>query len=227
VSDIKYIIIRQKRKSVSIRILPDLTAEIKCPLLFPGSELKRVIAQKEKWIKEHMETVRERNENKSEFSLNYGDSVLIMAREYPIVSQKGNKVAFDGSKVIMPEGLDVEQIKRAMVKLYKITAKNVLTEKLAKYAKLMGLEPGSIKVNSAKKRWGSCSSSGNINFTWFLILADESSIDYVIVHELAHIIHLNHSDKFWAEVKKIIPEYKLCQNSLKVLQQRLANEDWE
>ncbi|MCX6807530.1 MAG: M48 family metallopeptidase, partial [Patescibacteria group bacterium] len=65
-----------------------------------------------------------------------------------------------------------------------------------------------IRVTSAKKRWGSCSHKGNISFSWRLIMATPSIIDYVIVHELAHLREYNHSKKFWQFVAKIIPYYK-------------------
>lgn len=75
-------------------------------------------------------------------------------------------------------------------------------------AKTMGLAYKSLKINNAKTRWGSCGSSGNLNFTWRLIMAPKKVVDYVIVHELAHLKQMNHSPKFWNEVKLIIPDYK-------------------
>ena len=90
----------------------------------------------------------------------------------------------------------------------------------------MNVTPIAVKVNSAKTRWGSCSGRNSINFSWRLIMADDDVIDYVIVHELAHIKEHNHSDRFWAVVASVLPDYKMRQAKLKILQKKLASEDW-
>ena len=87
-------------------------------------------------------------------------------------------------------------------------AKAILPEKAAFFADLTGVKPAVIKVNSAKKRYGSCSAKGNINFSLFLMDKDERFIDYVVVHELAHLKHLNHSKDFYKFIERYMPDYK-------------------
>ena len=94
-------------------------------------------------------------------------------------------------------------------------------------ALVMGVAPTGIKITGAKTRWGSCSSKNSINFSWRLVMADDEIIDYVIVHELAHIKELNHSPRFWAVVEGTLPDYKSRRSRLKLLQKKLAAEDWE
>ena len=72
----------------------------------------------------------------------------------------------------------------------------------------MGVEPTCIKINSAKKRYGSCSGKNSLNFSLYLMDKDERFIDYVVVHELAHIVHHNHSKEFYALIEKYMPDYK-------------------
>ena len=72
----------------------------------------------------------------------------------------------------------------------------------------MGVSVTNLKINSAKTRWGSMSGKKSVNFSWRLILADDNIIDVVVVHELAHIKQMNHSDKFWAEIEKILPDWR-------------------
>jgi predicted metal-dependent hydrolase len=90
-----------------------------------------------------------------------------------------------------------------------------LRQRVAYYANLTGLTYKSVKINEAKTRWGSCSYTGAINFTWRLILAPERVIDYVVVHELMHLKQPNHSFRFWNEVKNLVPDYKQDEKWLK------------
>lgn len=95
-------------------------------------------------------------------------------------------------------------------------AKIVLPEKVAYYAEKIGVTYGRITIRNQKTRWGSCSSKGNLNFNCLLMKAPEKVQDYVVVHELCHRKQMNHSKDFWAEVEKILPEYKKQEEWLKV-----------
>ncbi len=83
-----------------------------------------------------------------------------------------------------------------------------LPEKLAKYSKLLGVSYNRVSVRCQRSKWGSCSAKGNLNFNCLLMLAPEGVLDYVIVHELCHRRHMDHSKEFWAEVESACPEYK-------------------
>ncbi len=87
-------------------------------------------------------------------------------------------------------------------------AKAVIPEKVIKYAKIMQVEPTSVKINSAKKRYGSCTSNNSLNFSLYLMAKDDIFVDYVVIHELAHIKHHNHSKAFYDFVGEFMPNYK-------------------
>lgn len=91
---------------------------------------------------------------------------------------------------------------------YRRAARKKIVERTAWYAKIMGVTYGRISIRAAKTRWGSCSGEGNLNFHWKLILMPPEILDYVVVHELAHRKQMNHSALFWAEVGKVLPDYK-------------------
>lgn len=91
----------------------------------------------------------------------------------------------------------------------------VIPEKVKKYALILGVDYGRITIRNQRSRWGSCSSKGNLNFNCLLMLFSEEVIDYVVVHELCHRKHMNHSAKFYAEVERVFPEYRKCQKWLK------------
>lgn len=94
-------------------------------------------------------------------------------------------------------------------------ALKVIPERVAYYAPLVGVRYGRITIRNQRSRWGSCSSQGNLNFNCLLMLAPPEVMDYVVVHELCHRKEMNHSDAFWAEVARVLPDYKNRQNWLK------------
>ena len=95
------------------------------------------------------------------------------------------------------------------------TAKKVLPVKVAYYANIMGLKYGRITITGAKTRFGSCSSKGNIAFSYRLMMYPEEAIDYVVVHELAHLKEMNHSPAFYKIIEKVLPDYKERRKLLK------------
>lgn len=101
------------------------------------------------------------------------------------------------------------------IRLLKEKARIVLGEKAAKFAEMMELEYNRISITNAKTRFGSCSSKGNISFSYRLMLYPEAAIDYVVVHELSHLVEMNHSPRFWSVVEKYMPDYKERKKLLK------------
>lgn len=95
-------------------------------------------------------------------------------------------------------------------------AAEVIKSRCRYYAPVMGVSYGTVTIREQKTRWGSCSTKGNLNFNWKLVLMPPEILDYVVVHELAHRIQMNHSAAFWAEVGKILPDYKERRQWLKV-----------
>ena len=95
---------------------------------------------------------------------------------------------------------DIEALKK--------NTEEIIAPRISYYSNLMGLSPNKISISSAKKRFGSCSSQGNINFSFRLALYPQEATEYVIVHELAHLKEMNHSKKFWQIVEKYMPDYK-------------------
>lgn len=91
----------------------------------------------------------------------------------------------------------------------------VIPEKIQHYAPIVGVDYGRITIRNQRSRWGSCSSKGNLNFNCLLMLLPDNVIDSVVVHELCHRKHMDHSVRFYAEVERVFPEYQKCQKWLK------------
>lgn len=224
---IEYTLIRSKRKSIAIHIKKDATLEVRAPHRTSIAEIEKLILLKEKWIKKRLAEIQIKNEKKAEFHLNYGDYLKYKGRKYSIVSLKGNRIGYQNETFYFPDNLNTDQIKDCAVQICKELAKRDLIKKAVEFSKEMKVSPAGIKINSAKTRWGSCSGKNSINFSWRLIMADDYIIDYVVVHELAHIKQHNHSPAFWAVVKEVFPDYKEREKALKKFQKELAFEDWE
>lgn len=94
-------------------------------------------------------------------------------------------------------------------------AKKVIPEKVCYYARLMGVDYGRISIRKQRSRWGSCSREGNLNFNCLLMMAPPEVLDYVVVHELSHRLEMNHSARFWAQVEKVLPNYRVPRKWLK------------
>ncbi len=94
------------------------------------------------------------------------------------------------------------------IKTLREKAKSIIPQKVEYFSRIMGVEPTAVKINSAKKRYGSCSGENSLNFSLYLMDKDEKFIDYVVVHELAHIKHHNHSKAFYAFIERFMPDYK-------------------
>ena len=120
-----------------------------------------------------------------------------------------------------PLSADLSESKR---NVYIRKAKETITKRVSYFARLMGVSYRNITIREQKTRWGSCAANGNLNFNWLLILAPPEVLDYVVVHELCHRREMNHSQAFWKEVEKILPDYRERQKWLKDNGWRLMEE---
>lgn len=102
----------------------------------------------------------------------------------------------------------IAEMSRTEIETLREYARRVLTDKTELFSKIMDLKHGRITITGAKTRFGSCSSKGNISYSYRLMLYPEEAIDYVVVHELAHLKEMNHSKRFYSLVENILPDYK-------------------
>lgn len=105
--------------------------------------------------------------------------------------------------------------KKALEKRYKDAAREYIPKRVDYYQTITGGNYSRISIRSQKTRWGSCSAKGTLSFNWRLMLAPPSILDYVVVHELCHLTHMNHSPAFWQTVEKAFPDYRIARKWLK------------
>lgn len=117
--------------------------------------------------------------------------------------------------------LDDEGIRAALAEFYRALAAEYLPERVRYFARIMGVQPSAVKISNARKRWGSCSGKNSLNFAWRLMMTPPECVDYVVVHELAHIREHNHSPEFWAIVEDVMPDYRRRTKLLRSSQKRI------
>ena len=207
-------LIRSRRRTVGLVINQDAQLIVRAPLWTSLSEIQRIVARKHGWIarKQKLSLVRLPLRSKQFVE---GEEFLFMGETYPLrmVEQGPEKVALNQEFKLSKDV--ASQARHYIQKWYKIQADQYIKEKVSVHARRLELEFASIKINDAKSHWGSCGHKRTLNFTWRLIMAPPRVIDYVIVHELMHIKHRNHSAVFWKDIKALIPDYKKDERWLK------------
>jgi predicted metal-dependent hydrolase len=214
IETIAYSLVRSSRRTVALVIRSDGTLEVRAPRFASVSEIERFIVSKRLWIDKKTHEVKKR-EAKTSQQFTDGGKVLLFGREFKLtVSSKCKRALLRDDHILCPEGGEVI-IRKNLVQLMRREAKKYITDKVDILAKRFGFRYEKVRISSAKTRWGSCSSRGTLSFSYRLITAPEKVIDSVILHELCHTREMNHSKRFYVQLAKVDPEYKLSNTWLK------------
>lgn len=184
-------IIKQKRKTLSLKVDNDWQVIVKVPNYASKKNILDFLEKYKDWILEKQELV---SKNTQKFEV--WEKFLFFWEYFELKFDEKKKFFFD-EKYFYTNLENSEEIKKNFIKFYKKEAKKYIVDKTIEFSKILWLEFKEIKINSAKTRWWSCNSKKNINFSFRLILAPKLSIDYVIIHELSHLKEMNHSRQFW------------------------------
>lgn len=207
-ADVAYQLIRSRRKTISIIVMPDASVVVRAPLRAPKAVIAGFVEQKRRWIADKREIMLKRAEAHRPSEPANGEEFMYLGRRLMLaVSGSVQRVEAVGSTLAFPAAMlgDAEAVLR---RWYIDEAARVVTERVNHWMQRTGIYASSLGVTGARRRWGSCSTNGALNFAWRLVMAPVDVVDYVVVHELAHIEHPNHSKAFWARVAEIMPDYK-------------------
>lgn len=141
-------------------------------------------------------------------------SILYLGKSYPIDVGNHKEIKIQ-EKFLFPQGL-LFRIEKELYVWYTKQAREKITQRVEYYSKIMSAEYLTLTFSDTRSQWGSCSPENNLQFSWRLIMAPLSVLDYVVIHELAHTKEKNHTWKFWSVVKRITPAYKQHMKWLKV-----------
>lgn len=224
---IEYQLIKSNRKTLTITILPTKEVVVKAPRILSDQEIMRMVMQKGKWITDKISQMAELPFEPEQRYVD-GTSILYRGKEYRLkiledcrVRKSEIQIHQDEIVVIMKQK-KLQLIPELLEGWYKEQIKNLIYNKLDYYNSFINRKISNVRIKNHKKRWGSCSNLGNLNFNWRIILMPDEMFDYIVVHELCHLIHMNHSKEYWKSVERILPDYKerekwIRQNGAKLL----------
>jgi predicted metal-dependent hydrolase len=200
-------IIRSKRRTIAIIVHRDGKVVVRAPLKTPEALIRAFIESKSGWIEEK-KALAAKHVALPVKKYTGGEKFLLLGREIPLRVVDGQKTAFKFQNEFFLSKTAVPRAQALFTKWYQARAREVMTERVEFYARQFGLKYEKIRISSARTRWGSCSSRGTLSFTWRLVMAPLDVVDYVVIHELAHLKVKDHSPKFWAEVARMQPDFK-------------------
>lgn len=215
---IKVFVIYRKRKTITITIKPKEYVTIISPLSVGFEALEKILYDKADWILKKIDEYKDLNDISEDAFLKDGKLLFYLGTEYSLRIIKCNKpdennVNIDKNEILVYTfSLNQNYIRDILKKWYKKESEKIVIEKLQKLKNkstiMANLTPTIIKVKEQKKIWGSCNSKGNIYINSKISMARPKSIEYILVHEFSHLVHMNHSKEFYRFVGRIMPSYK-------------------
>ncbi len=220
--DFRVKIVRTNRKRSASIQLDGETVKLTMPKNLSDRWAQNLIQKRSRWIQQQLKIQAETPPPKAKEYVN-GEAFLFLGRNYRLKKVAGGsgEVGFKNGyiEVPVPPGLsegDVGcSVKASLAQWYKSQALFRLHEKTERYASAIRVEPKPVRVKDYKSKWGSCSVSGDISYNWRIIMAPHRIVDYVVVHELCHILELNHSPRYWRHVENVISDFRECKEWLK------------
>lgn len=208
------LIIRTYRRSLSITITKNGELVIRAPKRLSMDEILKYVHEKEKWIIAKQKEIQDRLSFNKDI-INY-KQIQFLGKKYNIHYISGLKrIELSEETLIIPYEMKDKNVITKIKNWFVKQAKTILKERIEYFADVMQIDYASVTINNSKSRWGSCDSNRNIKLNFRLIMLPHKTIDFVIIHELAHIIEFNHSKDFYKIISLIMPSYKLQQKVLK------------
>lgn len=214
--EIKY----KNRKSIGIRMDVYGNVEVQAP---KGTQDEKVIQLLEaRWelIQEKSKEMKDRLLGQQEKEYSQEERVLYLGNTYPVKVYQDSTieqdyVVFDEKQLnVYVKQVEDGKIKQALKRFYYQQCKAIVEKSVRSYQSNFKVKPRSIRISDSKTTWGTCDSQFQLTFNWKLAMAPMKVIDYVVVHEMCHMVHLNHDRSFWRLVGKISPDYKEQENWL-------------
>ncbi|MCX7991351.1 MAG: M48 family metallopeptidase [Proteobacteria bacterium] len=208
-------IIKSKRKTIALQLNSDGLLIVRAPNFATKEQIESFIKKHYDWLVKVRQDLEEKQRRIKKANFVEGENFLFLGNYYRLELKDNQKepLIFDNAFCLKRSLLP--SAREFFLLWYKKEAKKIITERLEYYSKITGLKFNSVKINSAKKRWGSCSGKNDLNFSFRLILTSLGCVDYVVVHELVHTIIKDHSKNFWTKVKEIYPDYKIYRKFLR------------
>lgn len=208
-----------RRKTAQVRV-DDGRVSILVPRMLQDSRISEILSQKTRWIRGKLYLQGQALPVAPKEYVS-GESFSYLGNNYRLKvttgSERSVKLLNGRLHVTLPARVSSpEKVREALTEWYRGHALRKIQEKAARYAPVVGVEPKSVGIKSFRSRWGSCHLSGDVVYNWKIVMAPNSIVDYVVVHELCHLKQHDHSDKFWKLVGQVVPDYAECREWLRV-----------
>ncbi len=205
-------IIRSKRKTLALTVTPDATLVVKAPQLMPMLFINSFIKKNENWIQQQLTKVKQSSVEERKYRS--GEQFLFLGMNLTLELGNYSAVSVSENKLLFPEALQFRAQKQ-LTNWYKKQAREIITKQVEYYSTIMQTKYTNISFADTKSQWGRCTQDNRLQFNWRLVMAPILTINYVVVHELAHTIEKNHSEAFWNIVQKYHQSYKRQRKWLK------------
>jgi hypothetical protein len=205
----------QRKRSVGFRVA-DGKVLVSAPTSIAAHELRQLLEAKSRWILtklalQSQTVVQAKRHYVTGEQLAYLDVILVLqVREGAFKA-----LHVDQQIVISLPQAKPDWVRSALVRWYKQQAQQHFAQRVAHFSPMVGAWPASIQIKTYRARWGSCNSKGQLQFNWKLMMAPQAVVDSVVVHELCHLLHLHHGPEFWAQVRRVLPNYRDAKQWLK------------
>ena len=208
-----------RRRYPAVVVHPDLRVEVVVPPGTPVTAIEDLYRRKSLWIARTLTRFRERACQAPERRYLTGERFFLAGEERMLVVEEGARravVADAGAlHVVLPAGASPEDVRESVIEFYRETAVEVLGRLIEVHAARLGVPCPPFRVKLLRRRWGSCSRAGRLNFNLRLAMAPPAAIEYIVVHELCHLLHLDHSPAFWCAVARYLPDYQAPRRTLR------------
>lgn len=208
-------VVRSRRKTLALIVHPNGRVVVRAPLRTSQKIIDAFVFSKREWIDRTRKTQLEKGKSYPVREFVPGELFWYLGKQYPlrVVGKQRPALQFKFGFYLDQNASSLA--KKRFEDWYRDQARLYFSERVNHFASLHHFDYKQIRITSARTRWGSCSGRGTISFTWRLIMAPPEIIDYVVIHELVHTVHHNHSHDFWDMVGKLLPDYAIRRKWLK------------
>jgi len=218
---IEFEITYRSRKTIEIGVEPPDVVTVVAPEGIADDVLLKHVKAKAKWIVQKLYEMKEIQSQHLDREYVNGEAFMYLGRNYSlrvvhdqVLKQPVTKL-YQGKFIITTPIDDQLQLKASMEAWFRQKTLQKVEERIAYYQKYFDVEPTVVKVKEQKKRWASCTSKRELLFNWRCVMAPSFALDYIVVHEMCHMLHMDHSKDFWSLLNRIMPDYEKRREWLK------------
>lgn len=206
-------IVRSWRKTLTLQVLPDRTIMVKAPYFTPRYAIHSFVEKNDLWIQKKLAAL-ETVSLRAHTGYWHGDAFLFLGKSYTLTIGEYDGIVLRGEKFQFPRFL-LFRIEKEIEQWYINQARQIIKRQVEWHAKQMNVSYISISFSDTRSKWGSCTHHNKLQFNWRVVMAPMEVVDYLVIHELTHILEKNHSARFWQIVRRMDPSYKIQNKWLK------------